>query len=1374
MCSSVADMYQEFGRLLSSARTRQALSQGELAAQLEVAQQTVSRWEKGQSRPPGKMVARVAAALDLDVGELVSAAGRTAKPDSDPGAEPLPTRPLLRTIPLTSLAEDVFEQFVAELVERRFQGATVSQIGGRGDDQRGFDILVVKPDGQRIGIQCKRTQSFGPAKARQAVKDAEIDVDESVIALARTATSAVRFEMENHSGWSLWDQADLSRQVRRLPDESAIQLVRAYFPSHVASFLGMPGAGPWMTVDEFYRRTPSTILDHRQELVGRDAVINEMLEWVADPESSNIAIVVGRGGLGKSKILRDVASRRHESEVHFRFVALDQTPAPTDFDSLPRAGGLVVVIDDAHGMGGIAGLAAQLRQHRPNAKLLLASRPDGKASLSAEVRRLNQSLRHVKSWILEDLSPLDARKLVSSLINRPVTDPLVCQLAAISADCPFVGVIAADLLERGELSGSAFGSDVLLREEVFRRFGELITDQGSGTEAIHRREVLVALAAFQPVRLSDEAFATAITSVTGLASWDEVNGRICQLEDAGLVLRRSGSVRVVPDMLADIVLSQAAYDDRADRATSYLRRAQHAARGAALQHLLVNASRMDWQVRSSASTCTDMVGELWTNLHHDVASGTYEQQVELLKLCARMAHYQPQRALSLVEAVLATKPRATDAPQVADSTLATSREDAVHAIAPVLRNIACHLEFLRSALDLLWSLAQGDKRPPNQHPDHPLRVLKELADFRSGKPLEYIEVVVDAASSWLAEPSKVSPFDVIEPVLAVEGCDHVSSHFALTFYPFAVSPDAVRDIRSRVIKLAVEQARSGDVSAAVRGIRALENSIRGPVGMFGRSPSDEEQAAWSKEFVPVIRALGRIGAEPEHDPAVRVAIREAVRWHAAYGPRNTKTAANLVLDSLATSLDDELAQCLHDGWGSGDLGTASSYAEAECERAARFGRVARAMSEGRDDDEVLQHLEERLHVERTALDGGGSSGRFLWEVFAARPTIAIRLCEAVLSGSYPELTGFVAPALSVLANAGDARAVALADAMADSPSVRLQRAAAGALSWNRGGRTKLLGGERELLTRLAEHADELVRASMGRAVYLIGLSDTTEALDLLARVEFGQSTKVAAESLSSLAPRGPLRWGDADSALRDSLLDQLLECKSIDEYELKAALSELSRLDPLRVTSFLLDRIEERTIRRDWDYEALPRGWDPPLGVRETAQLARCLAEVRARMTSSGSGRGQYSLRDDMAALYGLLAVEWDHQALSVLDVDSTSSPSALLAVARILGHAPSTVLFDNVSTVARLLHQARRLDRDEARAVFQALLPTNHGVHAAWLGHPGHEDARSRDRARQTAQGLPRGSIERGFFQTLADSTEDRLRLMTELPDRSYDMRDW
>src|SRR6185437_2249122 len=104
------------------------------------------------------------------------------------------------------------------------------------------------------------------------------------------------------------------------------------------------------------------------------------------------------------------------------------------------------------------------------------------------------------------------------------------------------------------------------------------------------------------------------------------------------------SVRVVPDMLGDVLLGQASYDDRTGKATSFIKRAHATGAGTPLQHLVVNASRMDWHLRDGVPIGGDIVGQLWATLQAELLQADYDEQVALLKLLARIAYYQPDNA----------------------------------------------------------------------------------------------------------------------------------------------------------------------------------------------------------------------------------------------------------------------------------------------------------------------------------------------------------------------------------------------------------------------------------------------------------------------------------------------------------------------------------------------------------------------------------------------------------------------------------------------------------------------------------------------------------------------------------------------------------
>jgi hypothetical protein len=823
-----------------------------------------------------------------------------------------------------------------------------------------------------------------------------------------------------------------------------------------------------------------------------------------------------------------------------------------------------------------------------------------------------------------------------------------------------------------------------------------------------------------------------------------------------------------------VLVAEAAYDDRSGLPTSFLVRAERAASGAALQNLLVNASRIDWQVRDGGRGQADVVAGVWAALRERLLSGSFEEQLSLLTVVRRGAYFQPDLALELVDEILGDDSDDSTAAGHVERPWAASRADVVHATVPVLQNVAYRFESLPPALDRLWALAQDDQRPPNQHPEHPLRVLRGIADLRTGKPFAYIHAVIDAAASWLTMPSRLSPFDVIEAVLATEGSDEVSSGMKLTFYSFGIDPASVRPVRQRVVDLAFTQATSADLPSAVRAIKALEHAISGPIGMFSRQVTDDERESWAAEFVPIIARLGWLGADPDRDPAIRMAIREALGWHADHSTTATKDAAQAALDAMVTTVEDDLAACLHAGWDTAVMRDGLSFEEAERAQREEFRRVAAAICGGRDDHEVLDRLENRLRIERLASEKVDRAGRFISELLIGRPSAAALLCTRVLAGDLPELTAFTATALGVLVNRGDADAIDLASSMLATEDTKLQWEAASGLSWNRAGRTSLLPGEGAVLAVMAVHSNDFVRAMAGRAAFVIGLSDTATALDLLSKIEFRGSPQVAAGALTGFMLQGPLNWSGTTTALRTSILNQLLDLGSINKYEIKAALSELSLIDPLRVTRLLMKRVDRQTSLQSLDYEALPYRWDPPLRIQQTTELSRCLSEVRDWATHRGLDRRRYPLQDAAADLYQIVAGDWNDQALATLaNLGDAPTEAALVTAARLLAHAPATTLFAQVPLVTTLLHQAESLGKDSAELVVRALLTTP-GVITRWVGAPTDNEEQELEQAHRITENLPRGSIERHFFEHLANRIEERLSWAVDPSLPRDDGREW
>jgi hypothetical protein len=234
----------------------------------------------------------------------------------------------------------------------------------------------------------------------------------------------------------------------------------------------------------------------------------------------------------------------------------------------------------------------------------------------------------------------------------------------------------------------------------------------------------------------------------------------------------------------------------------------------------------------------------------------------------------------------------------------------------MLKAAAYTFDTLPEVLNLLWELSRHDARPTNQFPDHPMRVLRDLAEFEIGKPAAFNDAVVNVASEWFSSTTPdVSPFDVLEPMLATEGTRQTYQEYTFTFQPFPLNVDVVTPLRQRIIQLAMQEAQSEDVRRAAAGLQCLGSALDYPHGMYGRPVSNEERERWTPGFVDTIQQLGGVATAHDLDPVGLVEIRNTLNWHATYSETATQPAAESVIDALRNDLPDRIALIVHDGWG---------------------------------------------------------------------------------------------------------------------------------------------------------------------------------------------------------------------------------------------------------------------------------------------------------------------------------------------------------------------------------------------------------------------------------------------------------------------------
>lgn len=1302
----------------------------------------------------------------VDAGEYASA---------DAGARPV--APRTRTLPFAGLTAERFEDFTVEIVKALQPDAHVSRYGGPGDKQHGIDVLAAdKTTGAaRATAQCKRHLTFGKAAVKAAVDAVTIEAPEHHLFLSReTASPGARTEMAKHSGWTLWDGEDISRFVQQeLPLDAAVRLVDTFFPAHREAFLGVRSPGPWLLPEDHFVSPRGRLFNHDWTLVGRQDVVTQLTDTLYG-RSGQLITLDGRGGLGKTRILRAVAEGCPSTSTSV-FVLPDKTPvAPEHFELLPSRGPLVVLIDDAHERDDVPELVAALWRRNPATNVLLATRPYRWSAMKGNLQRSGLLPEDHLTIGLPDLTTEAVEQLAREALGPDVHETVVQRLARLTPDCPLVTVVGGTLIRAGQLDPAHLGQDGEVRETILGRFSEALIADPLVADPETRRGVLEGIAALQPVRTDDDAFRSTLSAVVG-KPYDQLRRHIRDLEAAGVLRRRGSSLRVVPDLLGDILLSQACIDDADGQPTGYLDRIRDAASSQALQHLFVNVSRVDWQTRQRQASSTSLVDALWEPFEAQLRAADIPGRQAAIKLLAQVAYFQPRRVVAVARWLIDNP---TDDPGDTSARWLFLGEptyaDVLGELVPMLKPAAYTFETLPTVLDLLWELAQDDARKTNQYPDHPLRVLTDLAGYELAKPLDYNEAVFDAARGWFADDSTLSPFEVIKPLLATESSSQSYQGYTLSFQPFPLKAEVVMPLRTRIIELALDEMQQSDVRRAVAAVECIGEALRYPTGMFGREVTQEERQRWTPSFIETINRLGDVAQKADLDPAVLVAVRQTLSWHAGYGSTATKEPARKVLDQLRDELADKVALIVHDGWGHLIYDRERDFEKARARVQARLEQAVGQLLNQPDSESVIALLEERLRIERVAFGADkGNLGPLVGELVKERPSLAVQLVEAVIASRESALIAALPVALAVFADEDDRAAFDSAKRLLDLDEPWAIQAVAQAWGWNRGQRP-VLPGELELLIQFGAHENVSVRQAPITVAQRVAKDDPALAARLLAAVTFSSSSHIADELFSCFGRHVGLTWDALDEAQQEHVRDELVLLDDIGQYSITGFLAHRSAVDPEWVISLLQRRVEvgDRLESRG-DYRPMPFSFDHHLSVRDHPDFELWLRKLQLWIAEDTNS---WVRVEHGADLFREVARTYDASVLAVLeDALATGDRAQIESAAAILRKAPRTFIWRQHEFVERAFVVTDKAGVEAQQALKQALWgATISGVRSGTPGQPYPEDVEQRDNCHRVARMMPKGSAAEHFYLEMAASAERAIESSLEEDRRDDDGRSW
>lgn len=1322
--------YRSCGEEIKRLRVAQGIAtQEDLAKLLGFTQQTVSRWEAGTSRPRAEQIPVLAKALRADPRRLLIAAGHAPERVTVSFDQPLP---------LASLSPEGFQRFCRSLLEALHPSARVHAAGKTGHKQFGIDIEAQFAGGDKYTYQCKREASFGAAKVKKAVAEHKVRATKKFLLLSRVASPPARREGKKHRGWEIWDQDDLSENLRTLPKERQRRIVDRYFPGQRFALIGEPSPGPWQSPDDFFAPLLSNDrpFSHQWELVGRERERQALSNALGD-RTKIVVSMTGPAGSGKSRLLHAVINdftAAYRATSVFILSPTEQVTAK----SLEDLGldDKLLVVDDAHDRSDREMLSRYVADERMNARLLLVYRPYAQEVIDRELAHCGLAGDHVSRVDMRKPTKADAVALASQvLIALGGPTDAARHIAEVAYDSPLSVVVGAWIVGKEGLHPELFGSHDVFKATVLQHYkaaiARSISNSSRDQDSIDR--ILRVIALIQPVVPDDPKVLTLIREVEGVSPANATR-LIKLLIASGVLFKRGARYRLSPDLLADSIIETACITTNGT-SNGEAERVFAAAIAEHKAHLLLNLGRLDWRRNEGDTADSRLVDALWRGLDWED-----DYQRPQLKAAVEAAYYQPRQALELAER------------------LVNGGYGANEDVCRLIRNAAYSLRHLRRACELLWEIGQLDARATNQYPSHPLRLLTEMAAPEPGKPIAYCEGVVDFAlslipfeGSWSAG---ATPFDILKGALATEG--HVTSKAtsrAITFTAFGVNPEAVGAMRRRIIDAVLDGLVSENRRHAFEAAKLLQSALHGPIGLMNRNPSDEERAHWSTEFVHTLERANRL-LEAHHLPSVvLVRIAESVAWHAHYSNGQTKKTAWRVLAHLERDLDTRVTRVLMDGWGHHTWKLSDSRLD---QNEKMQGEIAKEIERKYPTAEGLAaFIGGHLSILKSYGDDALQSAHILVNRLLANQLPLAREVLAIRARA-PEtpMAGYAPVALAMLLKHAPAEAHTHIDALLAAGDEQLPLVAR-AYTVGLGNRP-LLDEDRRVIRRIfaSDQASVLTCAS---SIFREVAEQSKElAVDLLA----------SANPVLLHASRGDLfMWLDDDKLVPlDSIADEQLERilglfeapERLDDHFVHSFLAHVGKRNARLVVELAKRRLEKAATTDDWSMSPIGAlsSHTPSLDVLGHDDGAALLREVLDwALPHADRYPFTHHLADLVSGVFG-----FRHPIFTAVLEEWSAGGRAehFKLIACVLREAPAAFVFAEVEFVKSILKSARAIGKSAHREVSSSLYAAAmSGVRSGRPGEPFPEDVRTREQADAVLATISKADPSYEFYEGLKKHAE-------------------
>lgn len=1110
------------------------------------------------------------------------------------------------------------------------------------------------------------------------------------------------------------------------------------------------------STSEFYIRylDSENLFNHKYKFVGRKEILSQLDNFIES--NKKIALLSGRGGIGKSRILLELGNNFETKHEDWELRYLSENPLTSDsIRELPTQK-CVIVVDDAHRREDIVTLLEIAQQAYSSPKIILAFRPYGLDYIKYSYTRCGFDIRKIEVISEVDSLEIKEREELGKSILGPKYHQFLESLLKVAKDSTIVLVIGAQLIAENKVHPAFLEQNKEFQETVFRRFQEDIISSVSNSDldSTFYNDLLSVISILSPIQPNDEFFERTAKFLSKRKS--SLTKAIDNLRKNKILYSFGYKLRITPDLFSDHVLYNSCIT-LSGVSNGYSQEIFENYSDIYLENILRNVSELDWRANEQY-TETGLLTEIWDFIVEEFKNASNLNRIYLLEKLNGVAYFQPKRTLELIEYAINNP---TDKSEKTFERLHTFTHYEMLGKTPtLLEKIAYNIEYLPHCCKLLWYLkTEMNQKDSDQY--NSIKILKNLARYELYKPLKYNDLVLDFIEHHLKcsdDPQDtISLLDIIDPMLKKDDEFVQSIGFQIKISLFPVSYQKTKTIRERALSLISDCLKSDSPNIVMRALNSLNYALNPPNSIFGRIVSDEEINSWIPEQIAILDLIKDTAKSTTYS-VIKIKIRSLLELHARHeGQVNVEENIKSIIDSIPDTFDIRLARAMGNYYDT----EFENYENHREQITKEMKSVTKEFLIGCNREGKKAYVTLKEIVSQFEKCGVGVQPQnFLNILGNTNYEVAIEICNCIFSDRYTNLKNYINELLSGIRVKNHEKAIEIINDAIDSKDIDLCKSIARGYTYNWAHSIKR--EEIEQIKKLLDFEDEDVKEFAIKSLRKFSENLKSDAFDLALTVEIGNSEKLADAYCSVFNLQHAISPASLDNEQLKLILHKISQIKVLENnlYHINTFLTYCSARIPEELTDFLLERIDlsKNTDNSNNHFQPLPyigfynEGLN---GISLSSDYKKILIKVR-----------DHSLKQEqkdlfwIPKLYSYISNNFSSVCLEVLtEWINTKDELKIKAVGNLIQEAPFDFVFLNSDFVSDLLINAHAINSDCFKEVIYYLFNTvDHGGRTGIPGQLIPQDEIIRDRAQEFMKKYKVGSPTWKFYNLLCEKSKNSI----------------